>query len=400
MRPAGSFEDHLAREIVASERLRMGALAALLGALLLIFPAFYGLFQDSYRQFFTSARGIVWAGLVILLLLVYELAVRRAVGQRARDGRCISEALRYLNAFVETGVPSILIVLVARHANPALVLQGAAVLIYSVFIVLSTMRLDWRLSAFTGAVAAVEYVALCWHYTGAGGAALAGTPLESPPFYLAKGAMLLLAGLAAGFVAHQLKRRAGNAFRAQQERERTLGTFGHQVSPEIVEALLKGGAGPESRRAFVCVMFMDILVRNHSGPAAAPCPARLGRGKALHVEADQLQLRRRRKEVESGALETPRRSTTGCFQAAVRRSIDRGRTGVRREARVQRLSSPGSNPEGWLCVPRIAKRRFPLVGGDYARLHAARTRRRMSRRRRGRGSEIDRMNRMLNLAPR
>ncbi len=258
MPPAVSFEDHLAREIVESERLRMGALAALLGALLLIFPVFYGLFQDSYRQFFTSARGMVSSGLVILLLLVYELAVRHAVGRRARDGRGIPEGLRYLNAFVETSVPSILIVLVARHANPAFVLQGAAVLLYGVFIVLSTLRLDFRLSVFTGTVATVQYVALCIHYAGAGGAALADTPLESPPFYLAKGAMLLLAGLAAGFVAHQLKRRVGNAFRAQAERERILGTFGQQVSPEIVEALLKGGTGPESRRAFVCVMFMDI----------------------------------------------------------------------------------------------------------------------------------------------
>jgi len=258
MPPAVSFEGHLAREIVASERLRMGALAALLGALLLIFPVFYGLFQDSYRQFFTSSKGMVSSGLVISLLLVYELAVRYAVGRRARDGRGIPEGLRYLNAFVETSVPSILIMLVARHANPAVVLQGAAVLLYGVFIVLSTLRLDFRLSMFTGTVAALEYVALCVHYAGTGGAALAGTPLESPPFYLAKGAMLLLAGLAAGFVAHQLKRRVGNAFRAQEERERILGTFGQQVSPEIVEALLKGGAGPESRRAFVCVMFMDI----------------------------------------------------------------------------------------------------------------------------------------------
>ena len=258
MPPAVSFEDHLAREIVASERLRMGALAALIGALLVLMPVLYLVFRDDYRRHFTGMAGIGLAFIVLALLLAYELAVRYVIGRRERDGKGVPEFLRYLNAFVETSVPSLLIVVVAREANPVVVLQGAAVLLYGVFIVLSTLRLDFRLSALTGLVAAVEYALLCTAYTGSGGLELAGTPFDAPPVYLAKSAMLLLAGLAAGFVAHQLKRRVGNAFRAQEERERILGTFGQQVSPEIVEALLKGGTGPESRRAFVCVMFMDI----------------------------------------------------------------------------------------------------------------------------------------------
>ena len=70
--------------------------------------------------------------------------------------------------------------------------------------------------------------------------------------------MLLAAGFAAGFVAHQIKRRAGNAFRAQEERQRIVSAFGQQVSPAIAEELLKHGPALESRRAFVCVMFMDV----------------------------------------------------------------------------------------------------------------------------------------------
>jgi adenylate cyclase len=163
-----------------------------------------------------------------------------------------------LNAFVETSVPSILIVLVGREINPVYVLQSAASLLYGVFIVLSTLRLDFRLCTFTGLVAAAEYVALSFAYLGGGGGAAAGTPFERPPFYLGKGAMLLLAGLAAGFVAHQLKRRVGNAYRSLEERQRIVNAFGQQVSPAIVEELLKAGPDIASTRTFVCVMFMDI----------------------------------------------------------------------------------------------------------------------------------------------
>jgi len=253
-----SFEEHLAREIMQSERVRMAALAALLGALIVFFVALFALFHEEYRRQFASPAALVDLLAVLALLLGYELVLRRVVGLRMRRGRSVPTALRYLNALVETSIPSLLIVLVARETNPVHVLQSAVVLLYGVFIVLSTLRLDFRLSAFTGTVAAAEYMMLAHAYAGRGGEAFAGTPFEALPFYLSKAGILLLAGLAAGFVAHQLKRRVGNAFRAQQERQRIVGTFGQQVSREIVEELLRRGPGAESRRAFVCIMFMDI----------------------------------------------------------------------------------------------------------------------------------------------
>lgn len=255
---AKAFEEHLAREIVHSERARLAALSGLVLLLVASVAALFLAYQDTYRQHIGEPRVFRALGAILILFAAYELGVRAVIGWRHRAGRGVPEPLRYLNAFIETSMPTLVMLLVARETNPVHVLQSASVLLYGVFIVLSTLRLDFRLSAFTGAVAAIEYVALARHYAGSGGEALAGTPFEAPPFYLAKGAMLLLAGLAAGFVAHQLKRRVGAAFRAQQERERILGTFGQQVSPEIVEALLAGGAEPASRRAFVCVMFMDI----------------------------------------------------------------------------------------------------------------------------------------------
>ena len=257
MSSASAFEEHFAREIIHSERTRMAVLAGVLAALLAVFALLSALYQEDYHQLGMSGL-FVKAGAAMLALLGYELAVRQVIGRWLREGKRIPEPLRYLNAFVETSFPTLLILLFARHTNPQYVLQGAAVLLYGVFIVLSTLRLDFRLSVFYGAVAAAEYLALCQAYLGTGGEALAGTPFERAPFFLAKAAMLLAAGFAAGFVAHQIKRRAGNAFRAQEERQRIVSAFGQQVSPAIAEELLKHGPALESRRSFVCVMFMDV----------------------------------------------------------------------------------------------------------------------------------------------
>ncbi|MES1264547.1 MAG: hypothetical protein ABUU24_02710, partial [Variovorax sp.] len=263
--PAASFDDHLAREIIHSERVRMAILAGLLAALIAFYGLGYALFREDNLLRFLTPAVFLYIIAVVALLLCYELAIRHLIGSWLRLGKGVPGALRYLNAFVETSVPSILILLVSREINPQYVLQSPLSILYAVFIVLSTLRLDFRLSVFTGLVAAVEYVALSFAYLGGGSGvmeggarAAAGTPFEAPPFYLAKGAILLLAGLAAAFVAYQLKRRVGNAYRSLQERQRMLSAFGQQVSPAIAEELLRTGAEIASRSSFVFVMFMDI----------------------------------------------------------------------------------------------------------------------------------------------
>jgi adenylate cyclase len=82
--------------------------------------------------------------------------------------------------------------------------------------------------------------------------------MSAPNFVLAKATVLLLTGVVAGLVAVQLRRKIRRTFRAVQERERVVSAFGQQVSPQIVDELLKQGPEIASRRSFVCVMFMDI----------------------------------------------------------------------------------------------------------------------------------------------
>ena len=47
-------------------------------------------------------------------------------------------------------------------------------------------------------------------------------------------------------------------FLALEERQRIVSAFGQQVSPAIVEELLKQGPEIPSKRTFVCVLFMDV----------------------------------------------------------------------------------------------------------------------------------------------
>jgi adenylate cyclase len=262
-----SFEAHLSREMVGSERLRVTILAASFALIALMVILFTWLFRDSPVPFLRSPdalRGILQA---MGGLIAYELWVRFMLGHMMRRGKAPPAALRYLNALIETSLPSLLVVMLTREFEPPAVLLGPAVFLYAVFIVLSTLRLDFALSAFTGLVAAVQFGALSFHY--ATGSDSVFARMSAPNFVLAKATVLLLSGIVAGLVAVQLRRKIRRAFRAQQERERVISAFGQQVSPQIVDELLKQGPEIVSRRSFVCVMFMDIrnftpLVENRS----------------------------------------------------------------------------------------------------------------------------------------
>jgi adenylate cyclase len=252
-----SFEEEFRREMFRSERTRMAILAGLLAALAVLFALLVLVFREHYLSIFHAHNTLAWIVAVLAALSAYELLVRHFVGRLLAHGRTPPAVLRYLSAAIETSIPALVIVMAARDVDAVYALEGPPGYLYVVFIVLSTLRVDFRLSVFTGIVAAAEYLALAALYV-PGSAGAAGTPLGTAPYYLAKAAIFVLAGFAAGFVAAEIRRRVAGVLRSMEERSRVVAAFGQQVSPEIVEALLAGGAAMESRRAFVCVLFMDI----------------------------------------------------------------------------------------------------------------------------------------------
>jgi adenylate cyclase len=140
--------------------------------------------------------------------------------------------------------------------GPVDALHLPPVFTYFVFILLSTLRLDFVLSAFTGLVAAVEYAALSLAAIVADGGrepVLAGVP-----HHLGKASILLVSGIAAGIVGRQLRKGFVNTIRSMEERSHVVSLFGQHVSPAVVDRLLEAKAGVKSELRPVCVMFIDI----------------------------------------------------------------------------------------------------------------------------------------------
>ena len=252
------FESQLMRETLLSERLRatiLASMAAVLGLTLFLLSRLDASdFLTSLRQTKTDYPMLGLIGALVL----YELGLRHILGRLIHSHRRAPLPLRYVNACLETTMPTLAILLFAQRLEPMYALVSVASFAYFLFIVLATLRLEFWLCVFTGGLAAVEYVALSWYY-------LAHAPLEhlhamlrAHAYYGVKGFLMLLAGLAAGFVTVQVKQRIVRSLQTVEERNAVVQLFGQHVSPAVLDELLHHPAETSTTRKDVCVMFVDI----------------------------------------------------------------------------------------------------------------------------------------------
>jgi len=160
---------------------------------------------------------------------------------------------RYFGALIETTMPTIALALHIENMGSVQALGFVVPLTYFIFIILSTLRLDFWLSTFTGFVAAAELFGMAVFYH----------PDNSDPepdiwYHAARSLIILTCGILAGAVGVQLRRQFEASIQAATARDRVTNLFGQHVSPQVVERLLVEGASTASDIRRVAVMFVDF----------------------------------------------------------------------------------------------------------------------------------------------
>ena len=258
---AHAFESELALEMMKSDKLRVTILLYAFGLVLpaIVAMAVFGFenFQVIFRGHFTLFLVTVVAALILgMNLLVLEWIV---INRHIKEQRKTHPLLPYLSALVETCIPLAALLITAQYMGPAYVLLTPAPFVYPLLIVLSVLRLDFKLCVFTGAVAAIQYWTLSIILmTQAEALATTEPILAATPPHILKGFLFLLTGIAAGAVTVQIKKRLLKSFEIVEERNRISRTFGEYVSPIVMKKLLTLKPDLRSEKREVCVMFLDI----------------------------------------------------------------------------------------------------------------------------------------------
>jgi adenylate cyclase len=187
---------------------------------------------------------------IMVPFILFELQAHVAVTRQLKRGGDISVLRRYLGVFIETSVPTIALAVHIDNMGPQLALGFVVPFSYFIFIILSTLRLDFRLSAFTGAVAAIELFAMAMFYHPDASSDLG--------YHLARSTIIFVCGLLGGAVATLLRRQFEGGIAAARARDRVADVFGQHVSPAIAERLLDTRPGAKTELRRVAVMFVDF----------------------------------------------------------------------------------------------------------------------------------------------
>jgi adenylate cyclase len=250
------FASELRREIMRSEIQRVQVLAVILVALLLITGTAVNLVPELVDRMFRGGLEwwVPWAGFGPFAL--YEVGVLFVLRRRAAQDKDFPRFARFANAFIETSLPSAVICELSKHMEATTVFGYWPPLLYFVFILLSTLRLDFWLSLWTGAVAAVQQFLLVLWLVPLD--MVSGLPEHAVVYHLSRSVVLLGAGIIAGIVAGSLRRQFEKSVAAAAARDRVTNMFGQHVSPAVVDRLLATQSDPPSETREVCVLFLDI----------------------------------------------------------------------------------------------------------------------------------------------
>src|SRR5258708_6193441 len=188
---------------------------------------------------FGELRLLLAHAVVLAIAIIHEAIMLRAIRRALHLDRDVSPATWMLNVFVETQLPTVaLFLLFASHwLTPSQTLAAPAVLVYFLFIILSTLRLSPSLSVLTGLSSALGYLMAAFY---------AAATFENPaarlaafprPVYYAYAGMILAGGVLAAIVSGQIRGHVAAALR-EAELESELERVHHDL--DIARSIQQG----------------------------------------------------------------------------------------------------------------------------------------------------------------
>ena len=269
------FNKRFEEEVFSNEKLRTSILICML-AFAVLYLTINIAVEKSTAVFLVDTEPMRLLLVFHCVLLVFEIITWLSINYRIKKQQySINNFDRYSNSFIEVCSPGIIIFIMSKqYDSPIMILHAPVVYLYFVFIILSTLRLDFKLSLFTGCVAALGFFLISLVLIKESQKRHGNIPLNSEYITaVAKSTVLLMCGVGAAFVARQIRITIDRSLTAAEEGNKIINLFGQQISKEIVEEMLESEGALQSKLMNVCVMFVDI--RNFTNHVADKTPAEI-----------------------------------------------------------------------------------------------------------------------------
>ena len=269
-----TFHEHFEQEFLKNERLRTRILTGMFLFAVLYAGCIIIFFQDEVDAELKNG-GPLRMFCFLLSLLLFELVTLLYINRHIKMKIYRIPVMgQYLNAIIEITAPGVIMVLLANRFHfSEKILHSPIVYLYFIFIILSTLRLNYRISLFIGFLAAAEFFLVSYLLIHKNDQLT--EPARHNEYFISIGKSLLLSlsGIGAAFVARQIKLGVNRSLTAAEEANKIANLFGQQVSKEIVDEMLENGGRVTTKSMDVCIMFIDI--RNFTNHVADKSPSQI-----------------------------------------------------------------------------------------------------------------------------
>ncbi|WP_337872418.1 adenylate/guanylate cyclase domain-containing protein [Ignavibacterium sp.] len=256
------FEEIFSEEIISNESFRSKVLAGIVAFLIVIVLLISLVFKEQFKDV-SQFPIIIQLTLIILgVIFVRALFVSRGAKNWNRYGVKAFIAIRYINAFIEISIPTVVLIIYSFKLPSVYPLFTPLALLYFLIIMLSSLELDFKLCVFSGSMAAIQFLTIAYFLS------IKPTPSEEInkisffPSYIGTAALFFISGHTAGLITNRIKKVLVKYYKVQSERNEIQRLFGQQISKEIVDELIDNKYQLQSRLRFAVIMFLDI--RNFS----------------------------------------------------------------------------------------------------------------------------------------
>ncbi len=232
MKHTGLDSQALRQAELRSDRIRIIAILVVL-CLLFVFTLLRRLALDG-----VDTLGIGILASYFGAMAVYEVATLRQVTRALKEGHEPAPGSWLRNVVVEALFPTVglAVIIATGMARPYAALVAPVVLVYFLFISLSTLRLNPNLARLSGLCSAAGYSLVAIFVFAVYSTPDVGTGMHPIEFYIGNVVVILVAGLVAGEVARQIRNHVGAALREAREVERIRGEL--EAARSIQQGLL------------------------------------------------------------------------------------------------------------------------------------------------------------------
>jgi adenylate cyclase len=251
---SADFQRALTQQILRTELIRIKALIGTTVLLASLIVIIHFLDPMAVQHLWHGRLNPIDLFKVLIPFVLYEVWIHSVISRHLGKDQDLPVIRRYIGALVETSMPTLALAMHIDSMGHVEALGFAVPLTYFIFVILSTLRLDFWLSTFTGFVAAVELFGMAMFYHRA-------ASTEPPPdiyYHAVRSVIILVCGMLAGAVGVQLRRQFEASILAATARDRITNLFGQHVSPQVVERLMAEGTATGSEIRRVAVMFVDF----------------------------------------------------------------------------------------------------------------------------------------------